>query len=71
VVTSCGGGLYAHRYRADNGFDNPSAYCPDLLKLITHIRGCALWTRRPPHTVSETAFQALAAGLSRPQTWAS
>ena len=21
-----------------NGFDNPSAYCPDLLKMISHIR---------------------------------
>jgi uncharacterized protein len=35
----CGGGLYAHRYRAGNGFDNPSVYCPDLYHLITHIRG--------------------------------
>lgn len=34
----CGGGLYAHRYRAENGFDNPSVYCPDLYRLITHIR---------------------------------
>lgn len=37
VVTSCGGGLYAHRYRAATGFGNPSVYCADLLKLITHI----------------------------------
>jgi uncharacterized protein len=35
----CGGGLYAHRYRADNGFANPSVYCPDLLRIIDHIRG--------------------------------
>jgi uncharacterized protein len=34
----CGGGLYAHRYRAENGFDNPSVYCLDLYHLITHIR---------------------------------
>jgi uncharacterized protein len=34
----CGGGLYAHRYRADNGFANPSVYCPDLFRLISHIR---------------------------------
>ncbi len=38
VVTSCGGGLYTHRFRTGNGFDNPSVYCADLLKLITHIR---------------------------------
>jgi uncharacterized protein len=34
----CGGGLYAHRYRANNGFANPSVYCPDLMRLIGHIR---------------------------------
>ncbi|SDD66955.1 FxsB family cyclophane-forming radical SAM/SPASM peptide maturase [Actinokineospora iranica] len=34
----CGGGLPAHRYRADNGFTNPSVYCPDLLGLIHHVR---------------------------------
>jgi uncharacterized protein len=35
----CGGGLYAHRYRAGTGFANPSVYCPDLLRLIGHIHG--------------------------------
>jgi uncharacterized protein len=34
----CGAGLYAHRYREDNGFSNPSVYCPDLLRIIDHIR---------------------------------
>jgi uncharacterized protein len=34
----CGGGLYAHRYRQGTGFHNPSVYCPDLLRLIGHIR---------------------------------
>jgi uncharacterized protein len=34
----CGGGLYAHRYRAGSGFANPSVYCPDLMRLIGHIR---------------------------------
>jgi uncharacterized protein len=33
----CGGGLYAHRYRAGTGFANPSVYCPDLMRLIDHI----------------------------------
>jgi uncharacterized protein len=33
----CGGGQYAHRYRADSGFANPSVYCPDLMYLINHI----------------------------------
>jgi uncharacterized protein len=35
----CGGGLYSHRFRAGDGFRQPSVYCDDLLKLITHVRG--------------------------------
>jgi uncharacterized protein len=68
VVTSCGGGLYTHRHRAGSGFDNPSVYCPDLLKLISHVS-----SRLPeePAGVPETAthvisggdFRALAAGF--------
>lgn len=34
----CGGGHYAHRYRAGDGFRNPSVYCADLRRLIDHIR---------------------------------
>jgi uncharacterized protein len=34
----CGAGLYAHRYRPGTGFYNPSVYCPDLMKLIRHVR---------------------------------
>jgi uncharacterized protein len=34
----CGGGLYPHRYQAGRGFDNPSVYCPDLYRLIVHVR---------------------------------
>ncbi|MFJ4781167.1 radical SAM/SPASM protein FxsBH, inactivated beta-hydroxylase extension form [Streptomyces sp. NPDC088762] len=37
VVRSCGGGLYAHRYRAANGFDNPSVYCTDLKALVEGV----------------------------------
>lgn len=33
----CGAGLYAHRYRPGSGFANPSVYCPDLFRLISHI----------------------------------
>jgi uncharacterized protein len=35
----CGGGLYPHRYRSGSGFANPSVFCHDLLRLITHIHG--------------------------------
>ncbi|MFC5212935.1 FxsB family cyclophane-forming radical SAM/SPASM peptide maturase [Streptomyces coerulescens] len=38
VVRSCGGGLFAHRYRSDGtGFDNPSVFCADLKELILSI----------------------------------
>lgn len=37
VVRSCGGGLYTHRYRSANGFDNPSVYCEDLAALVRGI----------------------------------
>ena len=38
VGRGCGGGHFAHRYRRGTGFANPSVYCPDLFRLITHIR---------------------------------
>jgi uncharacterized protein len=38
VMETCGGGLYPHRYRAGEGFRNPSVYCTDLKRLITHVR---------------------------------
>ena len=39
VVAVCGGGQYAHRYRAGRGFGHPSVYCADLSRLIGHIAG--------------------------------
>jgi uncharacterized protein len=38
----CGGGLFAHRYRAGHGFRNRSVFCEDLYTLITHIRACVV-----------------------------
>lgn len=38
VMEICGGGLYPHRFKAGDGFRNPSVYCEDLLQLITHVR---------------------------------
>ncbi|MFJ3302947.1 FxsB family cyclophane-forming radical SAM/SPASM peptide maturase [Streptomyces sp. NPDC086549] len=35
----CGGGHYAHRYRAGHGFRNPSVYCADLERFIRHVAG--------------------------------
>jgi uncharacterized protein len=34
----CGGGMTLHRWRDDNGYDNPSVYCADQKFLIGHTR---------------------------------
>lgn len=34
----CGGGYLPHRYSRARGFDNPSVWCADILKLFGHIR---------------------------------
>ena len=39
VVSVCGGGQCAHRYRAGAGFGNPSVYCADLRRMIEHVAG--------------------------------
>lgn len=56
LVTSCGGGLYAHRYKTGSGFTNPSVYCADLFALIPHVQRAS----RPPHTFPVAALTALA-----------
>jgi uncharacterized protein len=35
---TCGGGHIPHRYAHRNGFDNPSVWCADILKVLSHIR---------------------------------
>jgi uncharacterized protein len=35
---TCAGGYLPHRYSAAKGFDNPSVWCADLLKLFAHVR---------------------------------
>jgi uncharacterized protein len=62
VVTTCGGGLYAHRYRTGSGFANPSVYCADLEKIITHVQGDEAARRPPGHSMPQAEFDALAAG---------
>jgi len=44
VVSVCGGGYLPHRYSSRCGFANPSVYCRDLMKLITHVRSSVLAT---------------------------
>jgi len=35
---ACKGGRLVHRYSKENGFNNPSVYCNDLIKLIAHVQ---------------------------------
>jgi uncharacterized protein len=48
LLTVCGGGHYAHRYRAGHGFTNPSVYCADLQRLIRHIASRLAGTAATP-----------------------
>ncbi len=34
----CKGGRLVHRFKKENGFNNPSIYCKDLIKVIAHIQ---------------------------------
>jgi uncharacterized protein len=71
VVRACGGGLYAHRYSRDNGFDNPSVYCDDLKELIPQViaTGPAVTMLAGPsddaldrHALPDGGFELLATG---------
>jgi uncharacterized protein len=35
---TCGGGYLPHRYSRAKGFDNPSIWCQDLLRIFSHVR---------------------------------
>lgn len=54
----CGGGYLPHRYRRDNGFDNPSIYCHDLWKLINRILQAAV-AELPPEIAGRRQDQML------------
>jgi len=45
INETCGGGYIPHRYSTINGFNNPSVYCNDLMKLITHIQALHLLSK--------------------------
>ncbi|MFE7561037.1 FxsB family cyclophane-forming radical SAM/SPASM peptide maturase [Kitasatospora sp. NPDC057500] len=74
VVRSCGGGLYAHRYR-DGSFDHPSVYCADLRALVDGLAARAGAPRRPAPPVdvagpelSDAQLGELALGQGGPET---
>lgn len=51
LVSVCGGGHYAHRFR-DGAFRNPSVYCADLAKLVRTVRGRMLADLSPATQLS-------------------
>jgi len=53
-ASTCAGGYLPHRYARATGFDNPSAWCADLLKVFAHIR----MRMNVPYAGAETAAAA-------------
>lgn len=52
----CGGGYLPHRYSSKNGFNNPTIYCDDLLKIITHIQNAIVFNM-PENIKKETGIK--------------
>lgn len=58
IMEICGGGYLSHRYSSEKGFNNPSVYCNDLLKVITHIQNKVV-DSLPKSMIKETGIQKL------------
>ncbi|WP_345988054.1 radical SAM protein [Chryseobacterium sp. Chry.R1] len=58
INETCGGGDLANRYSSKSGFDNPSIYCSDLEKLISHIQNRII-DRLPKQLVEEAEIEKL------------
>jgi len=66
---------YSHRYKSDNGFDNPSVYCEDLKALIDRMTARPTTAPSPTrrtagvpgdYLLSKGAFDLLSAGSGDP-----
>jgi uncharacterized protein len=60
----CAGGYLPHRYSAQNGFDNPSVYCRDLMKLIIAIQNW-VYLSIPVEVSEQQQFAALSYAQAR------
>lgn len=58
INETCGGGDLANRYAKNNGFDNPTIYCSDLEKLISHIQNKII-DRLPLELIEDTQIEKL------------
>lgn len=54
----CGGGMLAHRYKKENGFNNPTVYCHDMVRLITYIQNDII-NSFPDAVMRETGVKAM------------
>lgn len=50
IKNVCGGGFLPDRYSKQNGFNNPSIYCKDLTRIITHIQNAIIDCLDPADT---------------------
>lgn len=67
VVSSCGGGLYPHRYGGGSDFDNPSVYCDDLKKLIGYLADHDGPAAAEQHVIDDALLAQLASGFGGPE----
>ena len=58
VFDICGGGFLGHRYSEKNGFDNPTMYCQDMVRLITFIQNDILQSL-PKESVAQLDIEPL------------
>jgi uncharacterized protein len=56
VYDFCGGGFLGNRFSYERGFDNPTIYCKDYIKLISHIQN-DLINGLPSETVTKLELE--------------
>lgn len=58
VFDICGGGFLGQRYSEENGFDNPTIFCKDMVRLITFIQNDIL-SSLPEESVAQLGIEPL------------
>jgi uncharacterized protein len=56
VYDFCGGGFLGNRYANKNGFDNPTIYCKDIIKLVSFIQNDFI-NELPAETVNKLELE--------------
>lgn len=58
VYDICGGGFLGNRYALKNGFDNPTIYCKDIIRLLSFIQNDIL-ASLPTNTIEKLEVEPL------------